>query len=494
MDATTLGDLRSLAEALLIEMEQWLEPSLPMAVQDAAQTVLDLFGNPPDLDHRAVPWGREVLHLIYFDYAVGDVQLLAGVVQPLLLPQGIAEPSAVVSGSIKRMQTITAAGQALLEGQVLVGASSWSDWWAADVANPPLRAISEPKNEEVIHGPHTGFIEDTTVNLWLLRQFVRTPLLRVEQMTVGGLTQTPVTLVWVAGISQQAVIERLKAKISQLDLDGIIDSSELAELLGGSRLLPTFQYSERPDQVASALLEGRVAVFAGSSPTALMEPAGLVHLMASVGDYYQMASLATMTRILRYLALVLAIVLPPLYVALLTVNAELIPMNLALTIGHSRIAIPFPVLVETLLMMAAIDLVQEAGMMMPGAMGQTVTIVGALVVGDAAVKAGIVSAPTVVVVAVAMLAQLMLPDSNLEGMVRLVRYPLVLLGSVFGIVGVTTGIVILIAEAAQTMSLSLPYLEPFAPRGQGLFRDTVLRLPVTYQNRRPSTSHQATKR
>lgn len=492
MDRAALSDLEAQLTVLDQHLRAWIdEGPLPFDVPEGIAELRRLLGNPFDVVHRVVQGGGGAAHLCYFDRAVNEELILEGIVQPLRQAGSTPWSEKLLTiGSVKALTSVSAALKALGEGSVVIGFPADGSWWAADAAKPPLRPISEPKNAEVIHGPHQGFIEDLVTNIYLLRQYLHTPFLRVHRLEVGTVSHTTVAVVHVEGISKAAVVRLAVMKLRRLSVDGVVDSSQVAETLAAHGILPASQYSERPDQVVGSLMEGRVAILVQGSPSALLIPATLAHLMSRSGDYYQLASSATVTRILRYLGLLVAIFLPALYVGLYSVNPVFVPLPLLLSTVHGRLMIPFPILVETIIMVGAMDFVEQAGLTMPGALGQTVTIIGALVVGEAAIRAGMVSAPTLIVAAVAIIGQLMIPDANLANSARLFRWMMFLPGTVFGLTGIVIGALGLLAYGANLRSFGMPYLTPFAPlRPKGL-RDSILRLSFRQLGQRPRTSSQ----
>jgi hypothetical protein len=301
---------------------------------------------------------------------------------------------------------------------------------------------------------------------------------------VGRMSPTRVLVARLLGVSRPAVAALVRRRLTRLDAAGLVDSSRLMGGLGAHAFVPTVQYSERPDQVAAALLAGRVAVLVETSPAVLLLPTTLAHLLSAPGDYYQPAVSATLVRLLRYAGVVVAVFLPALYVGVSTVNQPLMPLPLLLSFVRARLTIPFSIAVETFLMQLAFDLVYEAGLQVPSSFGQTVSVVGALVVGQAAVMAGIVSAPTLIAVAFAYLAQLLVPDQNLAMVLRLLRYATLLAAAVFGLIGVTAAFTLLVTWGATLSPYGAVYLAPLAPLRRWSLRDAVVRAPWGRARRR----------
>ncbi|MCL6563162.1 MAG: spore germination protein [Firmicutes bacterium] len=472
-------ELRERADHLLGRLESWLgQDRLPADPAQALLAIASALGHPPDLVTRWLSTSAGDSFLCYLEGGVDAALIVEGI-----LRGGPAHDLPPHLPEVHRLTTVSQAVSALLHREVVVG--SRRGVWAADVAKPPLRSIAEPPNAAVVHGPHTGFVEDLATNLALIRQFLASPDLRLMTLRLGEWTQSTVTVAYLAPLVPAPVLRWVRRRLRQVNLRGFVDASRLAMALGGPPWLPITQYSERPDQVAAALLQGRVAILVELSPSVLLIPARLSDLLASPGDYYQLPLTGSLTRMARYVGLLVATTLPAVYVAALTVNPAFIPLALYLTTVRTRLSIPFPAVVETVIMLVVVDIVQEAGLIMPGALGQTVTIFGTLILGDAAIRAGVVSAPTLITVTLAILAQFLVPDGNLSNLLRVLRYALIPVAAVFGFVGVVTAWIALLAVSVKVRSAGVPYLSPLAPWRPGGWRDTVLRWPSRTQRQIP---------
>ena len=490
MNRDDVQDLQEAIAVLRMSLDHWTgSDRLSPIVDTAAMQILERLGKPPDITHRHLPLSDQMdVHVLHFSQSVDEELVVEGILTPLLHVSGELSPQLITVGAVKAVSTLHDALKALLANQALIGATGWRQWWAADVSSPPQRSVQEPSNAQVIHGPHTGFVEQWGVNAVLIRNLLRTPFLRMEELHLGFWTQSTVIIFSIEGLTPAALVRWARLRLRQVAMRGLVDSSRLAMALGGPVGIPTLQYTERPDQVAAALLQRRVAIMLDGSPSVLLAPARLPDLLNHPGDYYQLPLTGTFTRWLRYGAVAIATTLPAVYVAALTVNPSFIPLTLYLTTIRTRLAIPFPVLIETVIMLAAVDLVQEAGLVMPGALGQTVTIFGTLILGDAAIKAGLVAAPTLITVTLAVLGQFLIPDANLANVVRLVRYVLLPLAAVFGLVGIVSGWLMLMAWGTRQRSAGSPYLSPLAPWRPGGWRDTLMRWPNQGRKRAKSTA------
>ncbi|MBX5467140.1 MAG: spore germination protein [Firmicutes bacterium] len=476
-----VAELVALLERFGNRLESWTgDDALPSDPFRGGDVLAKALGHPPDLVARRLDTPQGPAMLLYLEGLVDTVPLLQGVVAPL--EAGVA-PAHFTLPKVAPVFTRSQALEALLAGHAVCGSAA-GGWWAVDVAKPPQRSVAEPPNATVVHGPHVGFVEVLAVNLGLLRQYLATPALRAETLRLGGLSENTVALVHLMGVAPAPVLRWLRRRLKILALRGMVDSSRLAQALAGPAWLPLTQYSERPDQVAAALLQGRAAILVDHSPSVLLVPARLTDLLSSPGDYYQMPLTGSITRCARYVGLLIATTLPAVFVAAITVNPAFIPLALYLTTVRTRLSIPFPAVVETLILLGVVDVVQEAGLIMPGALGQTVTIFGTLILGNAAIQAGIVSAPTLITVTLAILAQYLVPDANLSNVLRVLRYALIPVAAVFGFVGVVTAWMALLAVAVRVQSAQVAYLAPLSPWRPGGWRDTVVRWPRQTPGRR----------
>ena len=359
------------------------------------------------------------------------------------------------------------------------------------------RAISESKNELVVVGPQEAFIEDIESNLSLLRHKIKHPDLKTKHFTIGKYTKTDVYVVYIEGLHKKEVLVEIEQKMKDIAIDGILGISYLAEYLKMDTFtpFPLFQYTERPDSVAASVMEGRVAILQDGTPSALLTPTTFFSLLQSSEDYYQSAYAGSWVRILRLFFAILSFILPSLYVAFTTFHPEIIPYNLLLTIAAARENTPFSALTEALIMELTFEAIREAGTRIPKPVGQTVSIIGGIVIGQAAVQAGIVSAPMVIVVSITGIASFIIPHLELGLTFRLLRFVLLFLGGTLGLIGVFAGSFILYGHLANLKSFGAPYLQPVAPLVFQDWKDTLLRVPSPWMKMRSSSySHRKQRR
>lgn len=349
------------------------------------------------------------------------------------------------------------------------------------------RSITEPSTEAVIRGPREGFNEVLRSNTALLRRRIRSPRLRLDPLKVGLLSQTDLVVGWMKGLTNRDLVAEVKRRLKTIQTDWIPDSGYIEQYLEDFPLspFPQFQYTERPDRACAALLEGRVVILVDGSPLALVIPGGLSNYITTAEDYYERFPYGSLLRLMRLFSAIIALTLPAVYIAITTFHQELLPTTLVLAFAAAREPVPFPALMEAVLMIGALELTREAGLRLPSPIGQTVGIVAALLLGQAAVSAGLASPIMVIVVAITGLASFAVPHYASGLPLRWLGFPLMALGGTLGLFGVTAGVVALILHLAGLSSLGIPYLEPLWRPGYA-FQDLFIRLPLWTIQRRPS--------
>lgn len=358
----------------------------------------------------------------------------------------------------------------LMEGSnlaLLLGADSWEK-----------RAVTEPEIETVIRGPREGFTEDLPTNMSLIRRRLRTPKLRFETFYLGRTTHTRVVLSYLEGLALETVLTELRSRLKRIDIDGILESGYIEELIEDSPFSPFPQFSrtERPDRVVADILQGRIAILTDGSPFVLTVPVNFFTELQAPDDLYE-RWVSSVIRIFRFLALFLALLLPSLYVAATTFHHEMIPTTLAVAIAAQRERVPYPAFVEALLMQIIFEILVEAGVRLPRPVGQAVTIVGALVIGEAAIRAGLASPAMVIVVSLTAISSFTNPTFGLGTAIRLLRLPMIFLAGSLGLFGIFTGMLAILIHLVTLRSVGLPYLAPLAPFIWEDQKDIIFRAP-----------------
>ena len=347
------------------------------------------------------------------------------------------------------------------------------------------RTIEEPNAEKVLRGPREGFTESIMVNLTMIRRRLLTPKLKFVFKQLGRYSKTKICICYIEGTASEKILKELINRLDKIDIDGILDSNYIQELIKDEPLSPfkTIGNTERPDVVASKLLEGRFAIVVDGSPSALTLPFLFTEYFQVNEDYYQNYIFSSINRLLRVLAAFLTISTPAVYVALTTYQHEMIPEELLFSISASRRGVPFPTIVEAVVMILIFELLREAGTRMPESIGQTVNIVGALVLGQAAVEARFVSSPIIIVTALTGITGLVTP--KIKGPIISLRFILLILAAIMGLYGYTLGMMGLFIHLFSMRSFGIPYILRLGSLKPEDIKDTVVRAPLWLMYYRP---------
>ncbi|MGI6627584.1 MAG: spore germination protein [Bacillota bacterium] len=458
------------------------------------------FGNSPDLAVRSVKIGNggRIPALVAHLDALVDAEMVSSAIMKRVVDKTVDlhDPSEVYKGLRDRYLELTGIQEEydfdrllgeIADGKTCIMVNGVPKAIVCQAQGYEQRSISEPTTEATIRGSKEGFVESLPTNLSLLRRKIRNPRLRVEQYTIGAVSRTPVALLYIEGISNTRVTEEARRRLSQIRVDSIQESGQLEELVEDAPLspFPTLLRTERPDRVTGNLLEGRIAILVDGSPFALVAPATFTMFLTTPEDYFERFYAGTVIRVLRYLAFLLSLTLPALYIAVTTFHQELLPTPLILSIAAQREKIPFPAVVEATLMEVVFEILREAGLRLPKVVGQAVSIIGALVIGEAAMRAGLVSPAMVVVVALTGISSFATPAFSLGIAIRLLRFPLMLFASTLGLFGILAGLSAIAIHVLSLRSFGVPYTEPLIPLVAQEHKDTVLRVPWWAMDKRP---------
>ncbi|WP_417900409.1 spore germination protein [Bacillus haimaensis] len=350
-----------------------------------------------------------------------------------------------------------------------------------------IRESNETENEFNVIGPKLGFVESLDTNILLLRTKIKSPLLTTEEFVLGTLSKTRVAIVYLDGITNEVHIETVKKRLSDIDFDIIWDTSALIQLIKENSYTPFPLYfsSERLDRVSYTLTSGQVVIFSDGSPYAVSGPTTIFDFFLSSEDYYYNWIIGSFFRFTRILAIIFSIFSSSIYVAVVTFHYEVVPPNLLGPLIESRANVPFPPLLEVLFLEMTIELLREAGARLPTKVGQTLGIVGGIVIGQAAVMAALTSNILLIIVALSALASFTTPTNVMSNTIRILRFPFVILSSLLGGLGIIIGFVVLLCHLFKLKSFDIPYMVPLHPFRRNSLADSIIRPPYNKLNKRP---------
>lgn len=397
----------------------------------------------------------------------------------------LAEAALVVAGGVERVSSLKVMLGALLGGQAVVLFDDSTEGLLINARGWQSRAVDEPPSEAVTKGPREGFVETLQTNTSLLRRIIRDDGLTFRSLILGRRTRTTIVVAYVRELADPGLVSELLRRLEAIDIDGVLDSNYLAELITDAPLspIPAVGSTERPDVVAARLLEGRAAVLVDGSPFALTVPSLVVEWFQSPQDYYMGPYFQSFVRMVRYISFLFSILALPLFVAITTYNQELMPTPLLLSISAAKQGTPFPAAVESALMLLFFEVLREASMRMPRGLGGVVAVVGALIIGQVSVQAGLVGAPTIIAMALTAISSFVVPTQIESGAIA--RLVLLALAAMLGLFGVVMGLLLMIGHVASVQSFGVPVLSSFAPFRASEMRDMVVRLPWWAMRGRP---------
>lgn len=368
--------------------------------------------------------------------------------------------------------------------------------FVADVKDFPGRSVERPNNELVIRGPQEGFTECLRGNTALIRKRLMDQNLISEDITVGRRSKTPCSILYIRDIANSSLVAEVRRRLKSIETDHIMDAGELEQFIEDNPSLPAPQIiaTERPDRVCAMLTEGRVAIIMHGSPFALVVPITNSDIIYSAEDQYLRFPYSNLLRVIRVLAVLMSLLLPGIFLAITNYHHEMIPTDLMLAILSDREKVPFPSVVEVFLMEISFELIREAGIRIPGPIGPTLGIIGALILGQAAVEANIVSPILIIIVAVTGLGSFAIPNFSAGFAFRILRFGFIILAALSGFLGITVGLVLMGLWMVNTKSFGVPFVSPVAPRTTGGFSDAVFKSPVWKQEKRPDFMNTKKKR
>lgn len=463
-------------------------------IDDTVASIKKIVGESDDIIQRDFLIGKKIRATLFFVDGLADSDSIEeDVLRPLIYFTDVAryhkkiefikylETEVVTFSELTEEASLEKAMVPFLSGETILVIDGIKELILLETRKFNERNITEPESEIVVQGPRDGFVETLHTNVLQVRRRVRNSNLTVQFGVIGRRSKSDFAILYLRGIANEEHIKEMRYRISCIDNDQVIDTGTLEQFIEDNVLsiFPQMLRTERVDKTVTALMDGQVVVFHDGSPFSLMAPVTFHMLFRSPEDYYGRWHIGSLVRSLRYLSAFIATFLPAIYIAMVSYHQGMLPTTLALSIAGSREGVPFPAFIEALIMEVTFELLREAGVRLPRAVGQTIGIVGGLVIGDAAVRAGIVSPIMVIVVAITAIASFTLPDYNVSVSLRILRFLMMLSAAVFGLYGILIVYIIINIHLVGLKSFGTYYTSPFAPYRFEEWKDLVFRAPIS---------------
>lgn len=393
----------------------------------------------------------------------------------------------IAINNVKRSDSFDDVSLSLLTGQTALYVDGIAEVLLIESAGGEFRRIEEPVTETLIRGPREGFTENLSYNLAILRRNIADPNLRFQTYKTGRRSKKNLVVAYIDGIVHPNIVKEVNRRLKSIDIDDVPDTGYIEEWIEDSFLSPFPQMlnTERPDKIIAALVQGKVGILLDGTPFVLILPISFGNVLQSPEDYYERWTIGSLLRILRYLGAFISIFLPSLYIALISFHPGMIPSDLAFSIAASREGVPFSSVIEAILMVITLELLQEAGARLPRTIGQTIGIVGGLVIGEAAVQAGIVSPIMVIVVALTAIGTFAIPYYSVAISFRIIRFAFIFAAAILGLYGVILVYIAINIHFVNLKSFGIPYSVPFAPFIAADWNDLLIRMPIPTITNRP---------
>ncbi|WP_134699395.1 spore germination protein [Ammoniphilus sp. YIM 78166] len=478
-------------------------------LQPNLETIKEAIGHSPDVIFREfkIGYSEWKVAVVYVDGLIDKDTLHTHVTEPL------THNRALLEGTIERakrsildhiitstqVQEVTDVNQCILEvlsGNAALFLDGVDTCLVLGTTGWESRSVDEPVTEALVRGPRDGFVETLRSNTALLRRRIKDPNFTMVNYKVGRRSKKDLSVIYIRGLTNEELVDEVKRRVERIDIDDVPESGYVEQLIEDNYLspFPQVQNTERPDRVVSALMEGRVALLLDGTPFALIVPVTFPMLMTSPEDYYERWMPGSLIRIMRYFAAFMALFLPALYIALISYHHGLIPTKLVLSVASGREGVPFPSIIEALIMEVTIEVLREAGVRLPKPVGQAIGIVGGLVIGQAAVQAGIVSPIMVIVVALTAISSFAFPQYGAGIAIRMLRFGMMLAAAVLGLYGIILFYVVINVHLVKLKSFGVNYLSPFTPYRVADWKDLIIRLPLMFMKERPEMNKTQNRR
>ncbi|MCA1058583.1 spore germination protein [Rossellomorea aquimaris] len=464
-------------------------------VETFHKEVLSLVSNSEDLVFRTITSDNQTIAVVYFEDLINATSMQDSIIRPLeetdgeIYYQQIKDTINIAKLTVTN--SITDVVDNLVNGTAYIFKEGDTHGILADVADKGTRALEKAETESLVFGPKISFTESITKNLNLIRSNINDPKLCVETFTIGSRTKKKVQMVYIKDIAEEENVNTFRQRITDIEVDSIVDSTVLAQMIEDNSytFFPQFITTELPDRCTISLLHGKIALLVDRSPTAIIGPSTFMNFFESTEDIYMRWNMGTFLRMIRFVAIFFSILLTPAYVAVLTYHYEVIPSALLVSLGQSRSNVPFPPVFEALLLEFIIELLREAGARLPTKVGQTMGIVGGIVIGQASVQAGFTSNILIIIIAISALGSFTAPSYAIGTAVRIIRFPIIVMAGLYGGVGIMFCFCFLLIHLLKITTLGRPYLSPIYPFRFPDLKYSLFRLPYQFLVNRPVSNH-----
>ncbi|MFC5450004.1 spore germination protein [Paenibacillus aestuarii] len=460
-------------------------------LEDNQLTLQALFTHAPDLvTHQFQLRTGDKALLVYMDGLIDKTAINDNILDPLMNEVETVNDiwnSSITVAKTKVVSLWSDIESSIFQGESILFIDGQTRALVLDTQGWPQRAIKEPQIESTLKGAHQGFVETAGQNIALIRRYLPNHELKIKEYSVGSRGNTKVSVMYLEDVVQPDFVKEMEDRLLQIHVDAILNTGELAEFIEDHpiSLFPQLMMTERPDSAAAHILQGRIAIVVDHSPSVIIAPVTFSAFFQSVDDYSSRWIIASFLRLLRYTALITTMSLSAFYIAIVSFHYEVLPLDLLVSIGESRARVPFPPIIEAFLMEISLEMLREAGLRLPGPIGQTIGVVGGIVIGQAAVQAGIVSNIMVIIVAITAISSFIIPDFDMSSSLRLLRFPMMLMAALFGMVGIVIGLMIIGAHLISMESFGLSYGSPIAPIRLSDWKDVWIRIPMWKMKKRP---------
>ncbi len=410
--------------------------------------------------------------IFYVEVAMNNISIKESVIGRLIwelmdkTPDEIykyLEDNALGITDVKELPTLDEAIQGIMIGDGVIFIDGYDKAIKIKSKGYPMMSLSESRTENVIRGSKEGFADSVKTNTALMRKRLRTEKMKVKEQIIGEYSNTTVALVYIEGLARTSVLKNITKRLQELNVDELTDSGIVEQLTEENKITPFPQYqtTERPDKAVEEVIKGRIVLFVDNTPIALILPTNFSNFFQTADDYYNKPIVVSFARMLRYVAALVALTLPAVYLALANYHSEILPFSMLMSMVEAREGVPFVAILEVVFMELAFELLREAGIRIPNYAGSTISIVGGLIVGQAAVEAGIVSPIIVVVVALTALASYAVPNEEMSSAIRVSKYLMIFLAAIMGLYGVALGLMFVLFHLCTLKSFDFPYMYPF---------------------------------